>query len=134
MAKRTAAQRLTDLGNTLCPGCVVVLRSRDAVWARGWFLEAGHGSKTALGATEEEATKFLKNQIDFFKIDENVRSIEEDYGTDAFYLNHQDEVLRAAEGMGYDAVMMADPSSAGESWSCVVFSPTQVFILGRSSG
>jgi len=70
---------------------------------------------------------------DFFKIDANVRSIEEDYGTDAFYLNHQDEVLRAAEGMGYDAVMMADPSSVGESWSCVVFSPTQVFILGRSS-
>jgi hypothetical protein len=65
MAKRTAAQRLTDLGNTLCPGCVVVLRPRDAVWARGWFLEAGHGSKTALGATEEEATKFLKNQILF---------------------------------------------------------------------
>lgn len=70
---------------------------------------------------------------DFFKIKEGVRLIEQDYGADAFYLNHQDDVLRAAEGMGYDAVLMTDPSSVGESSSCVVFSGDQVFILDNDS-
>jgi hypothetical protein len=65
MAKRTAAQRLTDLGNTLCSGCVVVLRPRSVSQARGWVLEARNGGKAWLGATEEEATEFLKNQILF---------------------------------------------------------------------
>jgi hypothetical protein len=60
-----------------------------------------------------------------------VRAIEESYGTDAFYLNHQGEMLRAAENLGYDAVIMTDPSSVGESSSVVVFSGDQVFIVGR---
>jgi hypothetical protein len=66
MAKRTAAQRLTDLGNTLCSGCVVVLRPRSVSQARGWVLEAHNGGKKWLGATEEEATEFLENQILFY--------------------------------------------------------------------
>jgi hypothetical protein len=67
----------------------------------------------------------------FVRVHPEVRAIEESYGTDAFYLNHQGEMLRAAENLGYDAVIMTDPSSVGESSSVVVFSGDQVFIVGR---
>ena len=69
----------------------------------------------------------------FMRVHPEVRSIEESYGTDAFYQNHQGEMLRAAEGLGYDAVIMTDPSSVGASSSVVVFSGDQVFIVGRQS-
>lgn len=67
----------------------------------------------------------------FVRVHPEVRAIEESYGTDAFYLNHQDEMLQAAEKLGYDAVIMTDPSSVGESSSVVVFSGDQVFIVDR---
>lgn len=48
------------------------------------------------------------------------------YGSQDFYLNYQDDVLRSAEDMGYDGVSMTDPSSTGRSESFVVFKPTQI--------
>ena len=48
------------------------------------------------------------------------------YGTQQFYSDHQDNILHAAESLGYDGVSMSDPSSTGRSESFVVFSPTQV--------
>jgi hypothetical protein len=68
----------------------------------------------------------------FVKVNEDVESVVEDYGTDAFYLNHQEDILLAAEKLGYDAVIMSDPSSTGESISYVVFRGDQVCILDRS--
>ncbi|NCB66960.1 MAG: hypothetical protein EOM48_12460, partial [Bacilli bacterium] len=48
------------------------------------------------------------------------------YGSQDFYLNYQDDVLRSAEDMGYDGVSMTDPSSTGRSESFIVFKPTQI--------
>jgi len=48
------------------------------------------------------------------------------YGSQDFYLNYQDDVLRSAEDMGYDGVSMTDPSSTGRSESYVVYKPTQI--------
>jgi hypothetical protein len=59
-----------------------------------------------------------------------VALIEQAYGTDAFYLHHQDDMLRAAESLGYDGVVMTDPSSVGEPTSWVVFNSNQVCVLG----
>lgn len=69
----------------------------------------------------------------FLRIHPEVKSIEESYGSNDFYLNHQDDMLKAAESLGYDAVIMADPSPVGESLSVVVFSGSQAFIVSRQS-
>ena len=61
----------------------------------------------------------------------DVASIERSYGGDGFYMNHQDDVLQAAERLGYDGVRMSDPSSTGESVSWVIFDPKRVCVLGR---
>ena len=48
------------------------------------------------------------------------------YGSQEFYMNEQDNFLHAAENLGYDAVIMADPSSTGESISWVMFDPKRI--------
>jgi hypothetical protein len=52
----------------------------------------------------------------------------EAYGTQNFYLNYQDDFLKAAENMGYDGVIFTDPagSSGGESVSIAVFNAEQI--------
>lgn len=49
---------------------------------------------------------------------------------DSKVVDYQDDMLRAAENMGYDGVVMTDPSSAGEAVSLVVFDPKQVWLAG----
>lgn len=51
------------------------------------------------------------------------------YGNQEFYMNHQDDFLHAAENMGYDAVIMTDPSSTGESISWVMFDPKRIKLV-----
>lgn len=51
------------------------------------------------------------------------------YGDQDFYMNHQDDFLHAAENMGYDAVIMTDPSSTGESTSWVMFDPKRIKLV-----
>jgi len=51
------------------------------------------------------------------------------YGDQDFYMNHQDDFLHAAENMGYDAVIMSDPSSTGESTSWVMFDPKRIKLV-----
>ena len=41
-------------------------------------------------------------------------------------MNEQDNFLHAAENLGYDAVIMADPSSTGESISWVMIDPKRI--------
>lgn len=51
------------------------------------------------------------------------------YGDQDFYMNEQDNFLHAAENMGYDAVIMSDPSSTGESTSWVMFDPSRIKLV-----
>jgi hypothetical protein len=69
----------------------------------------------------------------FVKVNEDVERVVEAYGTDAFHLNgHQPGILLAAQDLGYDAVIMLDPSITGESRSYVVFQGDQICILDRT--
>lgn len=56
-----------------------------------------------------------------------VQEAYEAYGSQEFYMEHQDNFLRAAETMGYDIVHLTDPagSTGGASSSTVFFNPTQ---------
>jgi len=63
-----------------------------------------------------------------------VTAIEEAYGSQRFYMNHQDDIMGTAENMGYDGVVFADPSSSGLPVSWVVFGGDQVCILGTEDG
>lgn len=57
----------------------------------------------------------------------------EAYRTDAFYLTYQDDLMHAAQNMGYDCVVFTDPSSTGHPCSHVVFSPDRIFILDEAA-
>jgi hypothetical protein len=52
------------------------------------------------------------------------------YGSQEFYMNYQDSMMRTARSMGYDGVAFTDPSSSGRPESWVVFDGSQVCILG----
>jgi len=43
-----------------------------------------------------------------------------------WYMYHQDEMLRQAEALGYDSVIMIDPSTGGRALSLVAFDPEQI--------
>ena len=60
------------------------------------------------------------------KSDPDIEEIESDYASQNFYMNHQDEVMRAAQNAGYHMVVFDDPSSTGESVSYVVFDPSRI--------
>lgn len=51
---------------------------------------------------------------------------EQAYGSQDFYMHYQDDFMRAAQSLGYDGVVLTDPSSTGESVSYVVFDPGQI--------
>jgi hypothetical protein len=55
-----------------------------------------------------------------------LREAEEAYGGQDFYMNYQDDFLHAAQNLGYDGVVLTDPSPTGEAISYVVFSPKQI--------
>ncbi len=63
-----------------------------------------------------------------------VAAIEGSYGSQRFYMNHQDNIMRTAENMGYDGVVFTDPSPSGLPVSWVVFGGAQVCILGTEDG
>jgi len=65
---------------------------------------------------------------------EELREAEEAYGGQDFYMEYQDEFLHAAERLGYDGVVFADPSFTGEVISYVVFSPKQIKSATRNAG
>lgn len=80
--------------------------------------------------SKSELNSFLE---DFTLISPDIIEIERAYGSQEFYMNHQDEILMAAERLGYDAVIFSDPSSTGESISYVVFKPGQVCIISTEN-
>ncbi len=51
---------------------------------------------------------------------------EQAYGSQDFYMHYQNDFMRAAQSLGYDGVVLTDPSSTGESVSYVVFDPGQI--------
>lgn len=55
----------------------------------------------------------------------------EAYGSEAFYLNYQDDFMRAAQALGYDAAAFTDPSSTGNPISYVVFDSEQVILTKK---
>ncbi|WP_455233387.1 ADP-ribosyltransferase-containing protein [Geopseudomonas aromaticivorans] len=57
---------------------------------------------------------------------EELQGAQEAYGSQNFYLHYQNDMIRAAEALGYDGVVFTDPSSTGESVSYVVFRAEQV--------
>jgi hypothetical protein len=58
-------------------------------------------------------------------INPEVNEIEQDYGTQDFYLNYQDDVMREASRL-YDMVIMDDDSSTGEASSYIVFESNRI--------
>jgi hypothetical protein len=74
----------------------------------------------------------LKEAFDseYYTFDKGVENVRRAYGSQDFYMDYQDDMLQAAQAMGYDGVVLTDPSSRGESISYVVFSPDQIRIVG----
>ena len=60
---------------------------------------------------------------------EELNQVREAYGSQDFYLNYQDDFMRAAQHLGYDGVALTDPSSTGASVSYVVFNPEQIELV-----
>jgi hypothetical protein len=65
---------------------------------------------------------------------EELREAEEAYGGQDFYMNYQNDFLHAAENLGYDGVVLTDPSPTGEAISYVVFSPKQIKSANMNAG
>ena len=63
-----------------------------------------------------------------------LREAEEAYGGQDFYMNYQNDFLHAAENLGYDGVVLTDPSPTGEAISYVVFSPKQIKSATKNAG
>jgi hypothetical protein len=58
-------------------------------------------------------------------VNPEVNEIEQDYGTQNFYLNYQDDVMREASRL-YDMVIMDDASPTGEGLSYIVFKSNRI--------
>ncbi len=60
--------------------------------------------------------------------DIDVEELMKSYGSQDFYLNYQDDVLKSAENEGYDMVIFDDPATlaGGEATSYVVFDPSNI--------
>jgi hypothetical protein len=65
---------------------------------------------------------------DYHKMDEEVNNLLNAYGSENFYLNYQDNVLKTANHLGYLLVILDDPATlaGGESVSYVVFDPVNI--------
>lgn len=125
------AEALTDWLRSAQPSSID-LDPDDRVWALEEALSdedfsVDHALFALLPGPDQRAFRST-----FVKVNEDVESVVADYGTDAFYLYHQQDILLAAENMGHDAVIMSDPSTTGESISYVVFRGDQVCILDRT--
>lgn len=70
--------------------------------------------------------KELQPKLRIIEQDSDVQEIINAYGSQEFYMNYQDDVMRYAENQGYDMVVFDDPSSTGQAISYVVFNPNQV--------
>ena len=70
--------------------------------------------------------KELNPKLRIIEKDSDVEEISNAYGSQDFYMNYQDDVMRYAENQGYDLVIFDDPSSTGQALSYVVFDPSQV--------
>lgn len=64
---------------------------------------------------------------------EDYEYLEDALGTGIFYAGYQQNLLRVADNMGYDAVDMVDPSMNGEPYSRAVFNSDDMFIISRRS-
>jgi len=58
-------------------------------------------------------------------VNPEVNEIEQDYGTQNFYLNYQDDVMREASRL-YDMVIMDEYSPTGEALSYIVFKSNRI--------
>jgi len=67
---------------------------------------------------------------EYYTLDKGVDDARKAYGSQDFYMYHQNDMLKAAERLGYDGVVLTDPSSRGESISYVAFGPNQIRIIG----
>lgn len=63
---------------------------------------------------------------------EELEAAREAYGTQQFYMEYQDDFMRAARVLGYDGVVFSDPSSTGSSVSYVVFDASQIMLAPES--
>lgn len=72
---------------------------------------------------------------DYYKIDEDVLDILNAYGSQDFYWNYQDSVLKTANQLGYFMVVFDDlaTSSGGESISYVVFDPKNIKLADKET-
>lgn len=61
-------------------------------------------------------------------VSEELNAAREAYGSQQFYMEYQDDFMRAARALGYDGVVFADPSSTGASVSYVVFESSQIML------
>lgn len=59
-------------------------------------------------------------------VSEELKAARDAYGSQDFYMEFQDDFMRAAQNMGYDAVSFTDPSSTGNPSSFVVFNREQI--------
>ena len=73
----------------------------------------------ALKAALDEAMPVRSREIDAARAAHNE-------GSQNWYMNYQDDFVKAAEHMGYDSVVMTDPSPEGAPISFVVFKPEQI--------
>jgi hypothetical protein len=75
-----------------------------------------------------KAVPFLEEVIneEFPEMDEDAISLEENYGSQQFYIEYQDDVMQTAVNNGYDSVIFDDPSSTGQQISYVVFDSNQI--------
>lgn len=65
---------------------------------------------------------------------EELNAAREAYGSQQFYMEYQDDFMRAARALGYDGVVFSDPSSTGASVSYVVFESSQVMLAPEVPG
>ena len=66
---------------------------------------------------------------DYIKVDEEANHILNSYGSQDFYWNYQNDVLKTANAQGYFLVIFDDPATpytGGESISYVVFNPNNI--------
>jgi hypothetical protein len=69
----------------------------------------------------------FKAQMDeqFHLVNPELNEIENAYGSQDFYMHHQNEVMRTASN-SYDMVILDDPSSTGDNLSYVVFESNKI--------
>jgi hypothetical protein len=72
---------------------------------------------------------------DYYKVDEDVLAILNAYGSQDFYWNYQNSVLKTANQLGYLMVVFDDAATlmGGESTSYVVFNPKNIKLADKET-